>query len=284
VFRKKRRWPKIASAVFGAFSVFGLYGFWYEPSGLRAVRYPILMDTARRISREPLRIAVISDLHAGSPYIGEAKIDRVVGLANAANPDLILLTGDYVIRNVIGGRYMPIETVTAHLKGLRAPLGVFAVLGNHDRRIGAAHSAKVFEAAGIPVLDDKKVVLARDGEEIMLAGISDFRTGPHDMTAALAGILPEAHAICFTHSPDIFPVLPRTCALTIAGHTHGGQVSIPFIGRPMVPSRYRQRYAAGLVHEGEKYLFVSTGIGTSIIPVRIGVPPEVSILEIGTGE
>jgi hypothetical protein len=86
--------------------------------------------------------------------------------------------------------------------------------------------------------------------------------------------------LCFTHSPDVFPDLPKTCLLTIAGHTHGGQVDLPVLGRLIVPSEFGQRYAAGLVHENGRYMFVSTGIGTSIIPVRFRVPPEVSLVKI----
>jgi len=96
----------------------------------------------------------------------------------------------------------------------------------------------------------------------------------------LAALPSEQTAICFTHSPDLFPDIPAKCALTIAGHTHGGQVWLPLFGRPIVPSRYGQRYAIGTIVEGTKTLFVSPGIGTSILPVRLGVPPEISILDI----
>ena len=118
----------------------------------------------------------------------------------------------------------------------------------------------------------------QDHETLYLAGVSDFNSGPRDVRLALVNVPYFAKAICFTHSPDIIRRLPPTCALTIAGHTHGGQVRLPFIGRPIVPSRFG--YSAGLIRENGKYLFVSPGIGTSILPVRFGVPPEVSILEI----
>ena len=98
--------------------------------------------------------------------------------------------------------------------------------------------------------------------------------------AQLSGVPRGAAAICFTHSPDIFPRLPGTCAVTLAGHSHGGQVRLPLLGRPILPLRTGQRYAAGLVREGGKTLFVSTGIGTSGLPVRLGVPPEISLLSL----
>lgn len=113
-----------------------------------------------------------------------------------------------------------------------------------------------------------------------LVGIDDRMTRHDNAVLALHNVPAKSKALCLTHSPDVFPELPATCVLTIAGHTHGGQVDLPFLGRLIVPSKYGQRYAAGLIHENGKSLFVSTGIGTSIIPVRFGVPPEVTILEI----
>jgi predicted MPP superfamily phosphohydrolase len=130
------------------------------------------------------------------------------------------------------------------------------------------------------VMDERMAAIPGDGDTVYLAGIGDFRSAPHDPRMALAGLPPGANALCFTHSPDVFPLLPDSCALTVAAHTHGGQVRLPLIGRPIVPSHYGQRYAAGIVHEGTKTLFVTTGIGTGILPIRIGVEPEVSILTV----
>jgi predicted MPP superfamily phosphohydrolase len=228
----------------------------------------------------PFRIAVISDLHGGAPYINEEKIDRVVALANRAQPDIVLLTGDYVTKGELGSWHMPIETIAAHLKALHAPLGVYAVLGNHDRWIDAMRIEHALNHAGIAVLEDRAARIGIRGHVLNLAGISDYNAGPHVVGGAMLGIPADERALCFTHSPDVFPELPRTCALTLAGHTHGGQVKLPFFGRLIVPSRYGQRYAAGLVEEDGKQLFVSSGIGTSIIPIRVGVRPEVSILDV----
>ena len=224
-----------------------------------------------------LHIAVIGDLHAGSPFIDTHKIDSVVGLTNAAHPDIVLLAGDYVVSR---NRGMAIETIAAHLKPLRARLGVFAVIGNHDRWYDASRVSHALRAVGFTVLENRNLRIAGPQGPITVAGIGDFKTHASDPAAALRGIPPDAPALCFTHSPDIFPRLPRTCALTVASHTHGGQVALPIVGRLIVPSRYGQRYAAGIVREDGKSLFVSTGIGTSIIPVRLGVPPEVSLLDV----
>jgi len=229
-----------------------------------------------------LKIAVIADLHAGSPYIDGEKLDRIVALTNAAKPDLILLTGDYVlgVHTAWGGwRFMPHQSAP-HLGKLRAPLGVWAAIGNHDRWENAGEVAVQFGKAGIRVLENSHVVLKRPRGPLYLAGIGDFHTRASRPQEALAGVPSREPAICFTHSPDVFPLLPRTCLLTVAGHTHGGQVRLPLLGRLVVPSRYGQRYAIGTVREEGKVLFVSSGIGTSILPVRFGVPPEISLLRL----
>ncbi len=257
----------------------GADAFWLEPSSIRAVRHEIVLNRADSGDIGTIRIAVIGDLHAGSAYIDADKIRRVVALANDAKPDLILLAGDYVHATYIGGA-VPIEDSAPLLKSLHAPLGVYAVIGNHDRWQNAAHVAAVLERNAIPVLENEAVEIRRGTHTLWLAGIGDFYTLAARPARALAAIPDGRAALCFTHSPDVFPELPRTCLLTIAAHTHGGQVDLPLLGRLIVPSHYGQRYAAGLVHEDGKYLFVTTGIGTSIIPVRFRVPPEVSILDV----
>jgi predicted MPP superfamily phosphohydrolase len=251
------------------------YAGWLEPSSLRLSSYTV--DQSSPLLKG-LRIAVISDLHAGAPYIDTAKIDQVVAMTNQARPDLVLLTGDYVITGVLGGRHMPIQTIAAHLKGLRAPLGVYAVQGNHDRGESPENIASAFRNAGIPDLENSHVILPAPRNGIILVGIGDRASRGADPDSALEGV--AAPALCFTHSPDIFPRLPGTCALTIAGHTHGGQVWLPLLGRPAMfeASRYGQKYAIGIIREGGKTLFVSTGIGTSWLPLRFMVPPEISLL------
>jgi predicted MPP superfamily phosphohydrolase len=252
------------------------YAFRIEPASLRLSRY----DVESPAPLKGLKIAVIADLHAGSPFIDEAKIDRVVALTNAARPDLIVLTGDYVVGvpRRYGGRRIGIETITAHLGELRAPLGVYAVLGNHERWAGVGNDRVIaaFGAVHIAVLQNGNVRIG----PLYLAGIGDDHTRQSDPVRALSGVPPAAPAICVTHSPDIFPRLPGTCALTLAGHSHGGQVRLPLLGRPVLPLRTGPRYAAGLVREGGKTLFVSTGIGTSGLTVRLGVPPEISLLRL----
>jgi hypothetical protein len=130
------------------------------------------------------------------------------------------------------------------------------------------------------VLENDAAMIERDGAAIWIAGIGDKWEGKPDIASALAKVNNGAPIIALTHNPDIFPSIPARVALTIAGHTHGGQVALPIIGRPIVPSVFGQRYAAGHIVEGSKHLFVSSGIGTSILPVRFRVPPEIPLLTI----
>jgi predicted MPP superfamily phosphohydrolase len=255
----------------------GLYAFWLEPSSLRLTRYE--MDAPIPALRG-LKVAVIADLHAGSNYIGKDKIDRVVAMTNAAHPDLILLAGDYVsgVDHVWGGPHVSVKSIALHLKPLKAPLGVHAVLGNHDNWSDPARIAAALRAVGIDVLTNARQVLATPRGPLVLVGIGDWASDAADPARALAGLAPDARALCLTHSPDVFAHLPPVCAFTIAGHTHGGQVRLPLVGRLVTGSRHGQRYVAGLVRARGRAMFVSTGIGTSILPVRFGVPPEISLL------
>ncbi|MGH7368415.1 MAG: metallophosphoesterase [Candidatus Rokuibacteriota bacterium] len=229
----------------------------------------------------PLRIAVLADLHTGAPHITVDKVREIVATVNAAQPDLIVLLGDYVIHGVLGGRLVDIEPTAAALGELRAPLGVFAVLGNHDWWYDGPRTVRALEAAGIRVLEDAAAMVTVRGRPLWIAGVSDARTRPADVARALAPVPDGAPVIVLTHNPDLFVRLPPRVLLTLAGHTHGGQVNLPVFGRLIVPSRFGERYAIGHVHEDGRDLFVTPGIGTSIVPVRFRVPPEISLLTVG---
>ena len=253
-----------------------LWAFAIEPSRL-VVRETRITLPSWPANLKGLRIAAISDLHAGSPYITIEKINQIVETTNAAQPDLILMPGDFVIQ---GGKFMGPEVMASALKGLRARFGVFATLGNHDWWYNGPAVKRSLENAGITVLENDAAKIERDGAAIWIAGIGDKWEGKPDIASALSGIDAGATIVALTHNPDIFPSIPARVALTVAGHTHGGQVALPIIGRPVVPSDFGERYAAGHIVEGSKHLFVTTGVGTSILPVRFRIPPEISLLTI----
>jgi len=254
-----------------------LWAFWLEPASLRVATYRL------RLPHWPAQcsgvtVAAISDLHVGSPFNGVGKLERVVALTRRSHPDLVLLGGDYVIDNVLGGRFVSPEVSAKKLAEIDAPLGVLAVLGNHDWWLGGARVRAALEANDIPVLEDRAVQVRRGECAFWVAGLGDFWEGRHDIAAALEDVPPGAPVIVLTHNPDIFPEIPELVSLTVAGHTHGGQVRIPFVGRPIVPSHYGERYAIGSIAEHGRQLFVTPGVGTSVLPVRFLVPPEISLL------
>lgn len=254
----------------------GAWAFYLEPSSFVVSRRNIAL--ADWPSNVTLSVALLSDLHVGSPYFGRAKLKRVVARVNENRPDLVLLAGDYVIDDVMGGRFVPPEEIAAILGQLQAPLGVYAVLGNHDWWLDSARVRRSLERGGVSVLDDEAVRLECDGVDLWLVGLADFWEGRPDVEAAVGLVPPSGRIVAFTHNPDLFPQVPQRVSLTLAGHTHGGQVKFPFWGTPIVPSRHGSRYAAGLVEERGRKLFVTSGLGTSIIPVRFRVPPEISLL------
>jgi uncharacterized protein len=274
---------KLKTGILSTLGVVGLilvlWAVWWEPASVYNEGHDLRL-AVWPTECNGLRVAVLSDLHVGSPFNGISKLEKIVRVTLAAEPDIILLTGDYVIHGVLGGRFTPPEEIAPPLGRLAAAKRVYAVLGNHDRWYNADRVINALASAGISVLEDASTLISNGTCRFWLAGVSDLWGGAHDVRKALADV-PERDAVMvFTHNPDIFPEIPPRVALTIAGHTHGGQVYIPWIGRPITPSKYGQRYAIGHVIEEGRHLFVSSGLGTSILPVRFLVPPEVSVLTI----
>lgn len=224
-----------------------------------------------------LRIAVLSDLHIGSPHVGLDKLRTIVEKTNAERPDLVVLLGDFVTGGPNGrraGGFVEPERIAAELKNLHAPLGVFAVLGNHDWWYDGERVGRALTDAGIPVLENRAVHVG----PIWLGGIADFWTREPDIAGTLKEVTTDDPVVLITHNPDIFPDVPARVSLTLAAHTHGGQVKLPIIGTIITTSRLG--YNAGEFVERGRHLFVTTGIGTSILPVRFGVPPEIVILTV----
>jgi uncharacterized protein len=273
---------KIKPVLFAAACVVGvlsLWGFWWEPSSLHLSEECIAVKWNLA---QPLRIAVFGDLHVGSPFNNLDKLNQIVEQTNAATPDVICILGDFVVHGVPGGTFIAPEDMIPILRGLKARYGVFAVLGNHDVWLRGNRVEPALKAAHIEVLEDRAVKVPIGNESIWIAGVSDLWTQRHNVHAALAGVTDtNTPVLVLTHNPDVFPEMPDRVSLTLAAHTHGGQVLLPIIGAPIVPSKYGQRFAAGHIVENGRHLFVTTGIGTSIIPVRFRVPPTIDVLTVG---
>lgn len=256
-----------------------LWSVWIEPDKL-TVKAAMIAIPNWPSGFASFKVVALSDLHVGAPHITLDKLREMVQQANEQQPDLIVLLGDYVIQGIPGGRFTDPDTFVEILKDLKASHGVYAVLGNHDWWLGEAQVTRAFERVGIRMLTNEAVRMERNGSTLWLAGLGDFFTRHDDLEKTMRSVTSPDPILAITHTPDIFLKLPPQVVLTLAGHTHGGQVNLPLLGRRVVPSDYGDKYAIGFVEEGERRLFVTPGIGTSILPVRFRVPPEISVLTI----
>ena len=229
-----------------------------------------------------LRIVQMSDFHGGRQvtpaYLGEA-----VDLAQAQNPDVVVLTGDFVHKG-----FRHVAQVAQVLGRLRSPHGVFAVLGNHDfsvrnslgiRRHQHLHQAvsDALQGQGIRVLQNQTEVLTRDGHDLYLAGVEDLWSRVCDLERTFGGLSPDVPRVLLAHNPCTVEHLHGVrCDLILSGHTHGGQVNLPGVGRLALGPRGR-RFAAGLYHVENTTLYVNKGIGFGL-RIRYGVRPEVAVL------
>ena len=253
-----------------------MYGFVIEPGRLVRRDYTLALH-GWPATCDGLRIDVVSDTHTGSPRNGIDRLDRWVRELAESDAPIVLMAGDYVILSVLAGTYVPPDVIAQHLKPLTARKPVYAVLGNHDWWKDGHAVASAFSAAGVHMIDNRAVPVDVAGCRFWLAGLGDLLEGQPDVGGTFAGIPTDAAVVALTHEPALWPQLPGSAVLTIAGHTHGGQIN-PF--GVFTPRRFRADSHAlrGTYVEAGRTLFVTPGIGTSILPMRLGVPPEISRL------
>jgi len=240
--------------------------------------------------KQHLSITVIADLHAGGPNMGLARVAQVVDAANALGSDLTVVLGDYFATHRFITEHVPHAAWAAELGRLKARLGVYAIFGNHDWWYDIEGTRAALHHVRIPVLENNAVLLGQPGRRFWLAGLGDqlayilgpsqFR-GVDDLPGTLAQVRTDDPVILLAHEPDIFPRVPARVALTIAGHTHGGQIKFPMMEPLWVPSEFGARFAYGHIVEHERHMVVSGGLGTSIVPLRLGVPPEIVRVRLG---
>ena len=255
------------------------WAFFIEPNRL-VVRHETLELPRWPSGLSGVKIAVLSDIHAGSAFIDERKLRLIVDRTNQLQPDLIVILGDYIAGNGRGSRRMEPEVFAPILKNLHAPFGVYSVLGNHDWWYNGTKVRTVLEANGVKVLDNEVLKITVRDNSVWLVGLADLWTRPQHIDEVIAQVPEGEPIIALTHNPDIFPQVPSRVNLVLAGHTHGGQVRFPLIGSVVESSRYGERFEKGHVVENGHDLYVTSGIGTSIVPVRFGVPPEIVLLEL----
>jgi len=272
----RRKWIKRAAIGTLALGGVGIYPF-LEAKWCRLRRESVSLPNLPK-PFEGTTLAFLSDVHHG-PFVPRGYVRSIVEMTNALKPDLVLLGGDYCHH---GPQY--IAPVHEDLAGLKARIGRYAVLGNHDHWDGYQASVEGLESAGIPLLKNAGDWIEKAGARLRIGGVGDLWCDKPDVARALGDATDRDASIVLSHNPDVAETLqdPRV-GLMLSGHTHGGQVVVPFYGAPIVPSSYGQKYLHGLVQGPSCQVFVSRGVGTVTPPVRLFCPPEVILITL-TGQ
>ena len=283
---KKGRGPSwigwgLISVVTG-FWALGIRAFLWEPETLVTRRVEVVSPMW---TGEPLRVGIITDTHSGAPHMSLERLDSIVSAMNDERPDIILLLGDYAGRHEPAAMRSDAERSEVMsglpvLGRLKAPLGVWSVLGNHDWWYDGEAIEKGLQAAGIRVLENTRVKIERPGGAFWLGGLADYESmrAKPSYGATLAGLEGDDPVIVMSHWPDAFAAAPDRVAITFAGHSHCGQVNLPGLGRLMHASSGSEMWPCGLYSKGQGRLYVSGGVGVSIMPVRFNQPPEIAVV------
>lgn len=287
-FRHRKYLLLSAIGIFILASLF--YSFVIEPGRLVVTESTIEIEKLDP-ALDGLKIVAISDLHCGSNAVNAEKLRDLLALANGQNPDIVVLLGDFVSEYEGGTKLrMPLDEMTQNICGLKARYGVFAVMGNHDDWYDSELVKNAVQAAGYRILDDEIATLDINNTKLRLLGLRDhlrinswkaFSEQTRHLIDTDGG---SGDIIVLEHSPDVLPMITGELSISpdtrlmLAGHTHGGQVWLPILGRPIIPSSYGQKYAYGHIRDQGLDMFVTSGVGTSILPFRFLVPPEIAVI------
>ncbi len=248
-----------------------IWSFFVEPKMLKVTKF-----TLNDKDLSGLKVVFAGDLHIRPNQ--EKRLVEVIEKINAQNPDLILLAGDFAAGHDLKSS-LDFKVYANHLKDLHSKFGVYSVMGNHDYWADYDDIKEMLEGVGIHVLaNSNEPLILENGKKICIAGVDDLKTKTPNVDEALKGTENNS-TIFLTHSPDVFVDVPKgNVKLTLAGHVHGGQIRIPFIGALIIPSKYGDKYSHGLIEEDGQRMIVTKGIGTSILPVRFNCAPEVVVI------
>ena len=245
------------------------YSYFIEPNKLEVTNY-VIQDK----ELNGVKIVFASDFHI-KPY-GQKRLEKVVETINEQNPDVVVSAGDFVCGHTEKSTMHP-EKIAEGLSKVKSKHGFYTTLGNHDGWYDRWYIKELLEKQNIKVLNNKNEKLQINGKEIFIAGVEDMMTAFPNMEDALKGT--KTPTILLTHTPDVFPDIPRNVNLALAGHTHGGQVRLPIIGPIFTASNYGNKYTIGFIEENGKKLITTRGIGVSILPFRFNCPPEIVVIE-----
>lgn len=262
-----------AAAVVGAAGAVG-YGGVFEAWDYELTETLVgIKDLPERF--EGFRVVQVSDVHHGR-LVPIEEVRRVVELANSAGADMVALTGDYTTSLK---RY--VEPCAEALAGLRAPEGVWAVLGNHDHNTDGPLTRQALKRRGIEVLTNQNTSIRRGADALQLAGADDWGWGKADFKRAVQGLDKSKPTVMLSHEPMALDV-PETggVSLILSGHTHGGQVTLPVVGAPAAYVWKHLKYLRGMYEDEGTQLYVSRGTGMIGVPVRLGARPEVAVLRL----
>ncbi len=252
----------------GGYAV-GVEPFWHT------VRTHTIKTAKWPKGKPPITIAFATDFHVGCPSVPLESVPRIVESINAVGADVILLGGDYLISDVVMGSQVPADKIGAALTGLKAKMGVYSVLGNHDWFRYGKEMWKALENAGIKVLENKAVAVKAGDQSFWVAGMADDSTRKPDYKKTIRSVKNNDPVVMLAHDPGSFLDIGDRPCLTLCGHTHGGQLVVPLVGPLMIPGRAPLKYAYGYINEGGREMIVSGGLGTSKFPVRFGRRPEI---------
>jgi len=263
------------SAVAAAPVLISGYGASWESTGHTIEELRLQVSGARTFD-PPLRVVQVSDIHSGV-FMTPSRMRQCAAAVQQLQPDLFVLTGDFITNSI---SYL--APCVEAMGQVRARYGSFAVLGNHEHWYGEPEEfIAAFGASGITVLQNNHRVIETDRGRIAVAGIDDLRVGKPDLDGAMTGLDPLIPTILLSHRPEIFPrAAARGIALTLAGHYHGGQVKVELLGFTLSVARLLSPYTEGLYHLGSSRLYVNRGLGTTGTPVRINVPPEITLFHL----